>query len=308
MRFCPVVRRRIIDRLIGYLLRAASHLLNCVPETWINRISGWVGFIWFKIFRVRRNVILENLGYAFPAMPIGKRAQLGQAACTHLVRTILEFLRIPRYLESNWSERVRFEGLEHFDRAKEHGKGVLLVTGHLGSFELALAALAVRFGSLSVIVKAFPHGVDGFINAIRARAGTRMIAARGTTSAVLRTLRRNEVVVAVLDQNARRSKGVFVTFFGQPACTMAGAALIAVRSEAAVIGASTWRELDGTHVIRIDKEFPRENAESLGETIQRRTQQYTHFIEQAIREHPEQWLWPHKRFKTRPINPVNDNG
>jgi hypothetical protein len=198
--------------------------------------------------------------------------------------------------------------MEHYYRAKEQGGGVLLVTGHLWSFELALAALAKDLGPLSVIVKHFPAGVDRFINSIRACAGTRVIRARGTTTRILQSLKRNEVVLAVLDQKARRTKGVFVDFFGTPARTMAGAAMIAIRSEAEVLGASSWRESDGTHVISIGTPFPHEPAESLTAAIQRGTQHYTHFIEQAIRAHPEQWLWAQTRLKTRPPGSVKEDG
>jgi KDO2-lipid IV(A) lauroyltransferase len=256
---------------------------------------------------VRRKIILENLCQAFPLMPYQERVELGQAACSHLIRVFFEFLRIPHYLENGLNGLVHIEGLEHFKRAKKQGRGILLVTGHLGSFELALAALATTLGPLSVIVKAFPNEVDRFINSIRACAGTQVISARGTTITILQRLKRNEVVVAVIDQNAKRDKGTFVEFFGRSTCTMTGAALIAMRSKTAVIGVSSWRRLDGTHMIGIIGELSSEPAGALARRIQHNTQVYTHFIEQAIRAHPEQWLWPHKRFKTRPPGEVTGN-
>jgi KDO2-lipid IV(A) lauroyltransferase len=151
-----------------------------------------------------------------------------------------------------------------------------------------------------VIVKRFPDTIDRHIAGIRSSSGLEIIPAHGAIKAVLEALKYNRTVVVVLDQNSTARKGVFVDFFGRPACTMAGLAILALRTGAPVIGASVWREHNGVHVVRFHPEFPRERKASRDETVQHLTQLYTSFIERAIRLHPEQWFWPHKRFKTRP--------
>ena len=215
--------------------------------------------------------------------------------------------RIPLYVRIGIERLVRLEGTEHYAAGKRRGKGILIVAGHFGSFELGLASLAQRFAPVSVVVKAFPEGVDRFVNGIRACAGAHVIPARGAVKSMLRALKNNEAVVVIIDQNSTQRKGVFVEFFGKSACTMLGLAVVAERTGACVIGVSAWREPDGSHVVRLHPEFPLVHQESRADTVRHMTQTYTRFIEQAIRAHPEQWLWPHKRYKTRPSGEVTGN-
>ena len=270
-----------------------------LPDRCVPLAAVAFGTVWFQVVRCRRSVILDNLAQAFPDKTTRERLALGQANCVHLIRTLLEFFRISQYARSGFDQIVRFEGMEHYEGAKKKGKGVLVVSGHLGSFELVVAAAARRLRSVSVIVKRFPHTADRFINAIRLSADLQVIPARGAIKHVLQALKTNGAVVVVLDQNSTRRKGVFVNFFGKPACTMVGPAVLAVRTGAPVIGASVWRERTGLHVIRFHPEFPFERKGSRDETLQHLTQLYTCFVEQAIRDHPEQWLWPHKRWRTQ---------
>jgi KDO2-lipid IV(A) lauroyltransferase len=274
--------------------------MRCLPEFFVRILAVTFGVFWFTLVRYRRGVILSNLVQAFPAKTYQERCRLGQAACVHLIRTLFEFHRIPRNVHSYIDQIVRIEGIDHYEAAKNRGKGVFVVSGHLGSFELGIAALACRLSSFSVIVKRFPNALDRHIARIRSNSGLETIPARGAIKPVLEALKNNRAVVFALDQNSTRRKGVFVDFFGKPACTMAGLAILALRTGAPVIGASVWRERTGSHVVRLHPEFPLDHQASRAETVRHMTQVYTRFIERAIRDHPEQWLWAHKRFKTRP--------
>jgi KDO2-lipid IV(A) lauroyltransferase len=273
-----------------------------LPEGAIRALAHAGGAFWWHIFRYRRRVIEENLGRAFPERSRRERRGLGKAACIHLVATLFEFMRIPRYAAFGFSN-VRVEGLEHYEIARKANKGVLCVTAHLGSFELAIAAIAARVPPVSAVVKPFPPGFDAFVSESRMSQGLTLIASTHALRPILRTLDRNEPVVFVLDQNATRRIGVFVDFFGEPACTMSALAVIALRTRAPVLAATAYRAADGTHVIRIHPEIPLEEKASQKESIAHMTARYTRFIEDAIRAHPEQWLWTHRRWKTRPIAP-----
>jgi KDO2-lipid IV(A) lauroyltransferase len=160
--------------------------------------------------------------------------------------------------------------------------------------------LARRFSPVAAVTRRRSHGMDRFVDSILQSAGLHIIYARGALWPVLHTLKKNASVVFALDRNAVPRKGVFVDFFGKPACTMAGLAVIALRSGAPVIGTSMWREPDGNHVIQFHPEFPLQRRASLKDTIRCATQVYTCFLEGAIRKHPEQWVWPHRRWKTQP--------
>jgi KDO2-lipid IV(A) lauroyltransferase len=289
-----------IDRVIQTALRVIAECIQRLPEVMIEGVATVLGRLCYVTSRDRRAVLLENLVYAFPEKEEHERRLLGQTVCVHLARTLIEFIRIPRYLASGLDDLVRFEGLSHYEAAQTKGKGVLIVTGHLGSYELAVAALGRRISPVSVVTRRRPYGVDRFITLIRQSAGLQTIYARGALRPVLHALKKKESVVFALDRNAAPRKGVFVEFFGKPACTMAGLAVIALRSGAPVIGLSMWREPDGSHVIQVHPEFPLQRRASLQDTIRCATQAYTYFLEEAIRKHPEQWFWPHRRWKTQP--------
>jgi Kdo2-lipid IVA lauroyltransferase/acyltransferase len=285
--------------LVAASLSLLSWMICLLPEKAVVAGACTLGLLWWHVVRYRRSTIEENLARAFPELGRAERRALGIGASIHLVRTLLEFLRIPRYASRGF-EGVRIEGLEHLDAAKRRGKGVLCVTAHLGSFELAIAATAARVRPVSAVVKAFPRGVDAFIARHRMSRGLTLISAASALRPVMQTLDRNEPIVFVLDQNATRRIGVFVDFFGTPACTMSALAIIALRTGAPVIGATIHREGDGTHVVRIHPEIPLEEKATRKDTIAHMTARYTLFIEEAIRAHPEQWLWTHKRWRTRP--------
>jgi KDO2-lipid IV(A) lauroyltransferase len=281
------------------LLTAVSWLFGLVPERAMIALSRVLGWIWFVLVRYRRSVILRNLARAFPDQDDRARRRLGLEACRHLVRTLFEFIRIPSYQRAGLESVVRFDGLENFELARAKGKGVLCLSGHLGSFELCVAAVAARAKPVNLVVKPFPGGVDRFVNRVRRRSELGVIYADGALRPIVKALKNNESVVFVLDQNATRKIGVFVEFFGEPACTMSALATLAVRTGAAVIAATPYRDEEGHHVLEVHPEIPLEEKATQKETIVHMTQVYTRFIEAAIKKHPEQWFWTHKRWRTR---------
>jgi Kdo2-lipid IVA lauroyltransferase/acyltransferase len=214
------------------------------------------------------------------------------------VRSLLDLLRLPCNV-SELSSHVRFDRLDNFEAARAKGQGVLCATGHFGSFELVAGAIAQRLEvPVWLVVKPFPAGFDRFLSRVRRATGLGLLPARGSLKEIFAALGRGEAVVFVIDQNATRKLGVFVDFFGHPACTMNALAVVAKRSGAPVIGASIWREGEG-HVLEVHPEMPLEEGADLTETIRKSTQRFTRFIEDQIRRHPEQWLWTHKRWRTK---------
>lgn len=286
-------------RLVYALIRVSSALLGVVPEVMVAWLARAAGRVWFHGLRYRRSLILENLARAFPERPAAERRSLGREACQHLVAALLELLRTPRYFARGVERVVTSRGLEQVHRALEKGRGMLVVTGHLGSFELGAGAVVRAVAPLRahLLVKSFPAGVDAFLTARRAAAGYHIIRDRRTLPEILRALRRNEIVVFVIDQNATRNQGVFVDFFGEQACTMAALAVVARRTGAPVHGVSIWREGPGRHVVEVHPELTPATETDSDEVLMQR---YTRFIEDCIRAHPAQWTWTHRRWRTRP--------
>jgi KDO2-lipid IV(A) lauroyltransferase len=257
--------------------------------------------VWYHLLPYRRRVIRENLAVAFPDLTPAERGRLARAACRHLVLALLEFLRIPRYVDRGIGEVAEIRGIEHAERAFALGKGVVCVTGHLGSFEVGAAAIAQHLGEgqVCLVVKSFPPGVEELVTAIRRRAGLGLLGARGSMRGILKALREGRGVVFVLDQNATRRQGVFVDFFGHPACTMSALALVAMKTGAPVVPVAIFRE-GRRHVVQVFPVISLEQRETREAALIANTQKFTRFIEEAIRRHPEQWLWTHKRWRTRP--------
>ena len=285
------------------ILRLLSFIACRTPEAWISPLGRFFGMLWYHAVPYRRSVMRQNLARAFSELERRSREALCKSACMHLLLALLEFLRIPRHAANRFADVLRVEGLEHYRAAQAKGLGVLCLTGHLGSFEIAASGIAARLEGepIALVVKSFPRGTDRFVTSLRALSKLRMIPARGGMRDILASLARKEAVVLVLDQNATRKRGVFVDFFGEPACTLSALALVALRTKAPVIATASWREPDGTHVLRVYPEIPLDPRGSRKATIRHMTQVYTRFIEARIREHPEQWLWTHRRWKTRPV-------
>jgi Kdo2-lipid IVA lauroyltransferase/acyltransferase len=282
------------------LLRLISFFVGLLPASLMRSLARLLSFFVFSVFRYRRDVIAHNLARAFPDKTDAERVILQSEACLHLALCLLEFFKMPSYAKRNYEGVFRVEGMEHYEKAKAQGKGLLVLTGHLGSFELGAGAMAQRLEeNACLIVKSFPEAVERFVTGVREASSLSVFTAKGGMKNALRALKNKDLVVFVQDQNSTRHIGVFVDFFGHEACTMSGLAVIALRTEAPVLGVSIWREEDGGHVLAFHPEIPLERKENKDESLVHMTQVYTRFIEDRIREHPAQWLWTHRRWKTQ---------
>lgn len=275
-----------------------------LPESLAFFLARFWGSLWFYAIPYRKKVIFENLSTAFPDLSRTEKRELARKFCVHLVYTLIEFFRIPRYARRGFKNFVRTEGLENYYKAKEEHRGVLCLAGHLGSFELIIAAMADELQPewVGAVVKSFPKNIAVLVDRIRKATPFHLIPAKGGMKSIQEALDQNGAVVFVLDQNATRKLGVFVDFFGKPACTMTGLATVALRTGAPVIAASAYREAPGKHVLKVFPPIPLEEKGDVHETIAHMTAVYTRFLEKEIKEHPEQWLWSHKRWRTqRPV-------
>jgi KDO2-lipid IV(A) lauroyltransferase len=264
------------------------------------------GRLLYRLLPLRRKVILENLRRVFgAAAPDAEIERLAQAHYAHFGRLLWEFLRFPWITQQRRRELVRVENLDALIAALGQGKGVLILTGHFGNFEVATAAgldsyphARGRFWFVRRPVK--PEWLDALVTRRFRRAGFGILPKRGGLDAILDKLASGDLVVFPFDQHANRKDGVLVEFFGHPAGTFRSLAVIALSTGAPVVPASSWREPDGRHVLRFEEALaPVEHADT-NEAIRLNTRSYNAALERMIVRHPEQWWWVHRRWKPWP--------
>jgi len=227
-------------------------------------------------------------------------AAIARGCYRHLGKCMMEFIRLPAMSADDIRRVTHFGGREHLDSALECGRGVMLLTAHLGNWEMVGARIAAEGYRLNVIAR--PQRDDrltDYIRRTREVAGMRVLDREVAVRRSLLALRRNELVGILLDQNAG-DDGVFVDFFGQPASTAPGAAAFALRTGAAVLPTFGSRNADNSHAIEIGEPVPLMKTGDREQDILANTARYTKIIEEQIRRHPDQWFWLHKRWKSRP--------
>jgi KDO2-lipid IV(A) lauroyltransferase len=240
-----------------------------------------------------RRIAYRNLSFALPSAD--PRA-IVDGVFRSIARILLVFSRFPSITLENVSEWIRYDGLEHFQEAKRRGKGVLFATAHLGNWELSAFAHALLTEPMNVIVRPLDNRhVDRIVETRRALSGNRIIQKKDSARAILRALAKNEAVGILIDQNASRDEGIFVDFFGRPACANLTFARMANHTGAAVItGFALWSAAERRYVLKF---YP--ILEMTGD-VEADTVRIQQQLEEAIRQYPDQWLWIHRRWKTRP--------
>ena len=213
-----------------------------------------------------------------------------------IARMLVSFARFPRIRRENISSLIRYDGFEHFEEALRRGKGVLFATGHLGNWELSAFAHAFLAAPMQVVVRPLDNPlIDALVERYRGLSGNNILSKRDFARPMLKALQRNEAVGILVDQNAALSEGVFVDFFGHKACVSPSFAKLAARTGATVIpGFAVWSVDEGRYILKF---YP--PVEISGDAAVD-TQRIQSALERAIREHPGEWLWLHRRWKTRP--------
>jgi KDO2-lipid IV(A) lauroyltransferase len=249
----------------------------------------------------RRRATLANVALAFPELPPPARRRLARGAWQHLGMTLVELARLlDRPLDATLDE-LTIEGLEHIRGVMaEHGRALML-TAHLGNWEYLTAAHRLMGFPLAVVVRPLDSpALDELAATIRRKTGAELIDKRGALRPVLEALRRGRMVGILLDQNATRREGVFVPFFGRAASTSRSLALLALRTGTPIVPIFIRREGVGRHRVVIEPPLPLPPANDLDQAVVELTARCTQTIEAAVRRAPEQWLWSHDRWRTRP--------
>lgn len=274
--------------LIGTL-----RVLPLVPANAVARLS--MRFLDLLLPKLRR-IARMNLSFAMPGLTMAQRERVIDGVFRNLARILVGMARFPDLNSANISEWIRYEGLENYLNAKKNGRGVLVATGHLGNWELSAFAHGLMTEPMSVMVRPLDNPLlDKLVASRRALSGNHLINKREAARLVIKALKNNEAVGILIDQNTTPSEGVFVNFFGRLACAGSAFVKLAQHSGAAVVpGFALWNEAEERYVLRF---FPQI---ALTGDIASDTQHIHSVIEQVIRQYPDQWMWIHRRWKTRP--------
>jgi len=245
--------------------------------------------------RLRRTA-RRNLELAYPDKTPAEREAIADEVFGSIARLLYAFARFPQINRENISDWIRYEGLEHYLEARKSGRGILIATAHFGNWELSAFAHALMTEPMHVMIRPLDNpALDRLVEERRQLSGNQLISKRDAARAVLRALQANQAVGILIDQNTSLDEGVFVDFFGTLACANTGFAKLAAHTGAAVIpGFAVWSEKERRYVLRFYPPVP-----MTGDPAED-TQRLHAKLEEVIREHPGQWLWIHRRWKTRP--------
>jgi Kdo2-lipid IVA lauroyltransferase/acyltransferase len=280
-----------VARTLGRLPRRVARLLA----------DGLARSIYCLHGRLRR-VGHRNLEMALPTLSVDERNQILRGVFRHLGWQLVEFCRMTRYTPENTHNWIRTEGLENYLAARARGKGVLVVTGHLGAWELSSFYHSLMGYPMSVIARPLDNRrLDTFVNGIRCLYGNRVVSKDNFARGLLRAMRANHTVGILMDTNMTPPQGVFVNFFGRQACTASGVARVALKTGAAVLpGFMLWEPSEGKYVLHFGPELELERTGDVEADTLAATQQCVRVTEEWIRRYPDQWLWIHRRWKTHP--------
>lgn len=292
-------RGRFLDGVAAALLRAAAGRVARMPLDRALALGARLGDWFGNVLRYHRRDARDALRRAFPDKPAAEVERLLAAMYEHLGMNVIESLRLAGGREDQL-DLVTVHGEEHLKAALARRRGALILTAHLGNWDL-LSLIPPRRGyPLTVITKDVKHpALNAFWMSMRRSHGLRLVPVRGSYRTCLAALRRNELVGFVLDQNMIAAEGIFVDFFSRPACTTPGLAYMAAQAQAPVVPAFIVRGAGGHHdVYALPALDPPPDRHE--DTIRAATQTYTRIIEDWVRRYPEQWIWIHRRWRTRP--------
>jgi KDO2-lipid IV(A) lauroyltransferase len=280
-----------VVRCLGWMPRALSRLIA----------DGKALLVYAALGRLRR-VGMRNLALALPELPLAERKRILRRVYRHLGWQLVEFCRMARYTRENTRAWIRTEGLEHYEAARARGKGVLILTGHLGAWELSSFYHSLMGFPMGIVIRRLDNRrLDAFVNGVRSMHGNRVLHKDDFARGLLKAMHEGGTVGILMDTNMTPPQGIFAEFFGHMACTAPGLARVALKTGAAVLpGFMVWQQAERRYVLRFGPELSFSRSDNLEEDVRAATELCNQSIESWVRRYPDQWLWIHRRWKTRP--------
>jgi KDO2-lipid IV(A) lauroyltransferase len=281
------------------LLKFIVWLSSALPLRWARAWGAGCGALFRVLGGRQRKRAAEQMARSLP----GK----SDAAYRQLIRDVYRTMGVGQIEVLRWiggrheelAAQISVEGLEHLEAARARGRGVLVLTAHIGNWDV-LGLWAAAKHPLTIISKELRNrDLNRFWMEARARCGLKIVPAHNSYRDCLRVLKRGELLGFILDQNMTRDEGIFVEFFGRPACTTPGLAMLSAHAQAPVLPAFLVRNADDTMTLKLLPPLD-PPPDRQPETLKQATQAYTKVVEQIIRHHPGQWIWMHRRWRTQP--------
>jgi len=292
----------MLENLEYGLVRAVAGCLGRMPRGLARLLAGCLAFAVYWCFGRLRRVGMRNLQLAFPELSSKARKKILRGVYIHLGWQLVEFCRMTRYTADNTRNWMRTEGLEHYLAAQARGKGVLIITGHLGAWELSSFYHSLMGHPMGMIIRNLDNRrLDQFVNGIRCLHGNFVLSKDDFGRGLLKAIHAGGTVGILMDTNMTPPQGEFVKFFGIDACTGTGLAHLARQTGAAVLpGFMFWEPAERRYVLHFGPEVEMPRTANRAADILEGTRRCTAVIESWIRRYPDQWLWIHRRWKTRP--------
>ncbi len=274
-------------------------MTQILPYRLAIQLSRGLSFLTFSVFRVRRDVTIQNIRRAFPEKTVGECTRLAKKVYNHFGRVAIDFLYLSRLIPEKLLQMINFENEAVLQEVLKRGKGAVLNGGHLGNWEFWAAIIPLKGYPTHIIVGTQRNNLaDDWINSNRLLAGSKIIHVGGAVRKSLQALKQGECVALLSDQDAGRD-GQFVPFFGRKASAPVGAALLSLKSGAPMIYSQLILK-SGRYVLNFWEIKTSDLDGPTPENLWELTRRFTEALEEAVRKYPEQWFWMHRRWKTRP--------
>jgi KDO2-lipid IV(A) lauroyltransferase len=283
---------------------AASILLrtfSSIPLALRKSLFITLSYLFYLFVPRQRFIALHNLSRAFPEKPPEEVRKIARGVYRNIGIIAAEFFDSPSLTREKILQRMSVEGWEHCRHALEKGKGILLLTAHFGNWELSATVFALLVKPLTAIYRPLDNPIlEAAVRQVRESAGNKTLPKERAMRPMLRLLKQNGVLGIMIDQNVAWYEGVFVPFFGRKACTTDGIALLALHTGAPVLPGFLIRQPDGRYRIKFLAEVETIRSGNRRQDVLTNTQRYNAILEEQVRQYPDQWLWIHHRWKTRP--------
>jgi Kdo2-lipid IVA lauroyltransferase/acyltransferase len=283
-------------------VRSLLGAIGALPLETSMRFGKAVGRFLSEKFPKLKRTARRNLEIAFPEMSEAEREKIVRGTFESLGRHLGFVSHFRKFKHEDIRNLVEVIGREHFDKAHATGRGILFFTGHFGSWEVFnLLPPAFGFG-MNILVRRIDNPlVENFVDSFRTRFGSVTLDKTKSARKMFRVLENGELLGILADLNAQEKEGVFVDFFGVPASTTTSIAKLALKTESFVLPAfAVWEETKNKYVVYLEPPIDYEKTENHDEDVRKLTQSVTNVVEKYVRKYPEQWLWIHKRWNTRP--------
>ena len=276
--------------------------LGLLPRPLARRLAAEVAGILYALSPKLRKTAETNLHIAFPELTEAERDAVIRKMVRNLGWMAAEFARFPKYSKENIEEIVVLDGNENFLEGRKLGKGVLILTGHIGAWELSSFAHALYGYPLHFMARPLDNQrIDALVNSYRCASGNRTIFKNESARVMLKILKDAGTIGVLADQNTMPDEAVFVDFFGKLASTTTGIARVALHTDAAVVpGYAVWDESIGKYRLRFEPAMELIRTGDVERDVRENTQRFTKVLEDIIRKYPDQWVWVHGRWSVRP--------